>query len=448
MTMLVIFASLTVIGGLSFFSLQEVVVNRASVRAIDAQMIAESGIEDALYRIASGKNIDSSETLETDRGTAAVTVTAAGTTRTIRSETTRNGVRQAMEVFLDIAAVADGAFHFGVQVGDGGLEMANNSSVAGGAYSNGPITGSNGATIGGDAFAAGASAIRSVSVSGNAQAHLIDNATVGGYASSTTKIDDTVVAKDAHADELDDAVVNKDAYYNVIDAQSTVLGSRITPATPPPDLAPLPLPIAQAVIDRWKSDALAGGECARKSNPDPELGECDLSGNFILSNGGSARLGTKKIPGNLELDNGSTLTLTGTVWVAGKIKLSNNCIVGLDPGYASSSGVIITDGNLTISNNCIFRGSGDPGSHILVLSDKNAPAEEVMTVDNNSAGVIYYAAKGWIKFSNNAVAKQATGRGIRLDNNASLVYESGLADTRFTSGPSGGYDVRYWREAE
>lgn len=84
----------------------------------------------------------------------------------------------------------------------------------------------------------------------------------------------------------------------------------------------------------------------------------------------------------------------------------------------------------------------------MLLSDKNAPAEEVITVDNNALGVIYYAPQGRIRFSNNAGAKEATAYGITLDNNAVITYESGLANARFTSGPGGSFSVKSWREIE
>ena len=84
----------------------------------------------------------------------------------------------------------------------------------------------------------------------------------------------------------------------------------------------------------------------------------------------------------------------------------------------------------------------------MLLSAKDAPTENVMTIDNNATGVIYYASNGRIKFSNNAAAKEATAYGITLDNNAVITYESGLSSVSFSSGPSGGYDIVSWEEVE
>jgi len=84
----------------------------------------------------------------------------------------------------------------------------------------------------------------------------------------------------------------------------------------------------------------------------------------------------------------------------------------------------------------------------MLLSDKNGPTDEVITVDNGSEGVIYYSTRGRIKFSNTATAKEATGYGITLDNTAVITYESGLANVNFSSGPSGSFSIEEWRETE
>ncbi|MEK7076791.1 MAG: choice-of-anchor R domain-containing protein, partial [Patescibacteria group bacterium] len=179
------------------------------------------------------------------------------------------------------------------------------------------------------------------------------------------------------------------------------------------------LPISDGVISDWKDAAAAGGTCGPPT--------CDASGNYKLTNGASGSLGPIKINGNFELDNNAIFTMNGTIWVVGEIKLSNNCTFKLNPGYGSFSGGIITDGKAAISNNCVFQGSGNPASYVLLLSTKNSLLEEIITVDNNSVGVVYYAGKGRIKFSNNATAKEATAYGITLDNNAEITYESGLS---------------------
>ncbi len=198
------------------------------------------------------------------------------------------------------------------------------------------------------------------------------------------------------------------------------------------------LPISAGVIEDWQEEATAGGTCVEP--------QCDLSGNLTLTNESSNYLGPIKIPGNLTVSNNTQLILTGTVWVEGDIDLSNNCEVKLDPGYGSSSGILIAGGTISVSNNCTFAGSGDEDSYLLLLTDKNDPDGDVMSISNNASGVIYYAANGKLHFSNNAYAKEAVGYGIVMDNNVVVEYESGLADVNFSSGPGAAFDIIDWQE--
>lgn len=200
------------------------------------------------------------------------------------------------------------------------------------------------------------------------------------------------------------------------------------------------MPISDGVIQDWRDAGAAGGTCGPP--------QCDTSGNFTLDNGASGSLGPIKIPGNLTLSNNAVLTVTGTIWVVGDVTLSNGSTVKLSPGYGSLSGAIVGDDDITVSNNCVFQGSGQAGSHIMFLSAKNTPTSTVISVDNNSLGVIYYASKGRINFSNNATAKEATGYGITLSNGATITYESGLANAQFSSGPGGAFQVKSWKETE
>jgi hypothetical protein len=69
-------------------------------------------------------------------------------------------------------------------------------------------------------------------------------------------------------------------------------------------------------------------------------------------------------------------------------------------------------------------------------------------IANNAGTVILNAQNGYVRFSNNAGAKEATGYKIILDNNAYITYDSGLANVNFSSGPSGGWNIISWKEVE
>ncbi|MEK7520389.1 MAG: hypothetical protein AAB581_04085 [Patescibacteria group bacterium] len=270
---------------------------------------------------------------------------------------------------------------------------------------------------------------------------------VGG---SDTELSGMVVNGHAHAHSIKTSSICGDAYYQAIDADSlNFLDAPTNPTCPNPltngtaypgstDPPAVAMPISQANITQWKNDAAAGGTCIQPT--------CDASGNLNLTNGAALTIGPKQITGNLVVDNNAILTLSGTLWVQGTITLSNGCRVQLDPSYGDLSGIFLTDSSVTVSNNCIFAGSGDPDSHIMLLSAKNDPNNTVMSIDNGATGVIYYAANGRIHFSNNAAAKEATGYGISMDNNAIITYESGLQGVNFSSGPAAGWTILGWKE--
>jgi hypothetical protein len=531
--------------------------------ASEAMAITEAGIDHAIRQL----NLDAFYAGETDtafgNGVFTVTVMGTGNERTIEStgsipDSTSPRAQRTIRVKAGISTT-DVEFFYGIQVDDGGLYMNNNARVVGNIFSNGSITGGNGATITGDAIVAGGGSpeldqtwdqgtgaqpfgdaasrvdaaqqftagqngllvrvtvriryideaensinVRIVTDNNNRPSRTvlgsgtISSSSIGsnfswinisispaptisagtkywvildlpgadgeeyyewqedsgnGYtggkgmlspnwntgnptwteaggdlhfqtwvASSVTMIDNVDVNGTARANTLKDIAVGGDAYYQTI-INSTVAGQQFPGS---PDEPRQELPISDGVIADWKSDAAAGGT---------------HSGDYILTNGASASLGPRRITGKLIIDNLATLIMTGTLWVEGNVELSNNCTIRLDAGYGNNSGIIVTDGKVVVSNNCTFQGSGNPSSYIMLLSAKNSPSEEIMTIDNNSVGVIYYSGKGRIKFSNNAQAKEATAYGITMDNNAVVTYEAGLANVKFASGPGGGWSV-------
>jgi hypothetical protein len=188
------------------------------------------------------------------------------------------------------------------------------------------------------------------------------------------------------------------------------------------------MPISDANIQDWKDVASDGGT---------------YSGNYVLDST-IGNLGPKKITGNLSIKNNANMTVTGTIWVQGDLDVSNNATVSLASGYGSSEGVIIVDGTVYLGNNANFTGSGTSGSYVMVLSTSNSTS--AITVGNNAGAVILYASNGTINVSNNAGAKSITGYSINLNNNAVITYDSGLANSNFSSGPGGSWNVSSWKE--
>ncbi len=194
------------------------------------------------------------------------------------------------------------------------------------------------------------------------------------------------------------------------------------------DPVEISMPISDQNIQDWKDAGAAGGT---------------YSGTYTIS-GSTVTLGPKKITGDLVVDDNGTLIVSGTLWVQGSLDVNNNGLIKLVSGYGSSEGVIIVDGTVDASNNANFQGSGTSGSYIMVLSTSSSAS--AIKLGNNVGAVILYAANGTIDINNNGAAKSLNGYQIKLGNNVTITYDSGLANANFSSGPGGSWSATSWRE--
>lgn len=245
-----------------------------------------------------------------------------------------------------------------------------------------------------------------------------------------TSISSITVTGDARAPVLTGwgCTIGGDAYYDTTNDCAT--GGTSHPGTT--DSPQQAMPISQAQINQWRSQAENGGV---------------HNGDLNIWGGNTDTRGPLKIDGSLTLSNGAVLYVTGPLWVTGNINLSNNSEVRLAASLGNNSSVIMAGnpsnpsntGSITISNNAQFLGNGNPGSFPLVVSTKEGNG--AINLSNNTAGAIYYASDGWINVANNAGASQLTGYGINMSNNSTITYNSGLADVSFSSGPGGSWAI-------
>lgn len=295
-------------------------------------------------------------------------------------------------------------FNYGVQIGEGGLIMKNNSSVEGNVYSNGPITGAAASkcVIEGDVWAAGTSTINKI------------KANNGG---------------DMHADTILSSIITGDAYYNTI-SDSTVSGNSFSPYPNPPAAD---FPVTDNQIAGWKTDAEAGGI---------------YNGNYILDGGETIELGPTKIIGNLALDNNSTLALTGVIYVTGDINLDNGALIRLDSAYGTRSGVIVADGIIMMGNATITGAEENSVIMLMTTSSGGGANNSAIEIRNNAIGAVFFAPNGLIWVNNRVSVTELVGKTVDLEENAELEYETGLANTNFSSGPGGGWTILkgMWQE--
>ena len=140
--------------GFLFVTLRNNEALKNEINSAQSYYAAEAGIEDAIYRVRYNLNTGISNTVTIGDFTATTTVVTAGNTKTIAAQGGgHNVIRNAQTTLTVDTSEAD--FFYGVQVGEGGVEMDQNSTIIGSIYSNGNVIGSSGARIAGDAWIAG-----------------------------------------------------------------------------------------------------------------------------------------------------------------------------------------------------------------------------------------------------------------------------------------------------
>ncbi len=418
------------------FSLNSIILTKRQigknlVSSAQSYYSAESGIEDAVLRKLKNYNLPSG-VLNLDGASITQSISQTGNVVTVNSLSSLSQDIRKLKAIL-VITTDNISFYYGVQVGEGGIGMSNNSTISGNIYSNGKIEGATGAKITGDAYVS------------------------GGY-----KIKNVTVGLSAHANTIESSQICGDAYYQTIDASSL---NFLNNPTAPPCSSPLTLgtahpgssdPVAQAMpisstnIANWEASAVAGGVYS-------DAAHCSPTGNITI---GPAKLACDFTPAV-----GIKITVSGTVWVEGDINLANSIKMELANSYGANSGVMIADkpssqttkGVISTGNNVIICGSSgynsstgacnaSNGSYLLLLSTRSNG--EAVDISNNVIGGIFYAANGSADISNNTSIKEVTAYQLNLNNNAAVTYESGLASAAFSSGPGAGWKINSWNETQ
>lgn len=392
-----------------------------AVKSTQAYYAAESGIEDALLILRRNPQLSSANySLNVNGATANIIIPIiVGGTRAVASQgNNKSMVRGIQTVYvLDSQGIS---FHYGTQVGAGGLSMGSNSEIDGNVFSNGNITGSASGNITGDVVVSGnGNKIENVDVEGNILAYsCLSSTNVGGNL--------TYVAGGLHT--------------------CTVAG---TTTSQPYAIVEQSLPITPDQIDSWKAETAGGTtKSAYSINSNATVTENSpvvITGNMSVGSNATWNLmGFTKIIGNLTIGSNARVNMGGTLYVTGAIGFGSNSVTQLNNFYGAASGIILADGNITVNSNAILRGSGQTGSYILVLSTSSLST--AISVGSNSTGAIFYTSAGGVQINSNADVREVTGYKVSLGSNATLQYESGLANASFSSGPSGSWKVTSWTE--
>jgi len=265
-----------------------------------------------------------------------------------------------------------------------------------------------------------------------------------------TYIDGIWLGVDGHSNTISNSNITRDAYYQSIE-NTAVYGINYQGS---PDPATKDLPISYAQIQEWEKAACCDTGTGCKT-------ECVHVGNLSPVEGSS--LGPMKIEGDLTFPSNSTdnpVIITGPIWVTGKILASNNAGIklkqDLESGYpivADNPADQVNFGKIELNNNVITTDSPQGGKLLFISTNKSIdptnPAIHLYNnVNVNNPQSIVFSLNGLIVVENNAEFVEVTGYGIRLENNAKIVYQAGLINSNFSSGPGGGWEIVSWKETE
>lgn len=406
-----LFISLAIISGLVSPSIREFKVSVDSIRSKQSYFLSESGAEDAFYRLKNSKPIGTSVLITLGGNTATTTVTDSGYNQKTITSLGDVSLRQRTSQ----ATVSTGAgvgFNYGIQAGSGGFVLSGGSTITGNVYSNGNVQASSGVYITGTAVAAGATS------------YIGDG--IGDPWMGTVVIGSGTTG-DAWAYKVLGGNVAGNLYCQLPATFPTENDNNKACDTSKGIPPVVPMPFTDENITDWKTTATVGGT---------------ITGNYTVGWAG-ATLGPKKITGNLVINGGGTLTLTGTLWVVGNVTVTGGGRIKLPTNYALNSETIISDGSVSINGGGSL-GSGTPGSYLFIVSTSTSTSAIRVT---GGAGAIAVAAQnGTVALSGGASLNSAVGKTVTATGGTNVTYQQGLASPSFINGPSGGWNLSSWKE--
>lgn len=393
-TLLILAVVFGIIISISVLALNQHKISANIIASTRAYYAAEAGAEDALLRLTNKLGFD--PTYEFQFSDIYITVDISdiiGGSRIITA--TGNTIGRIRKIQVNYAISSQHvSFYYGAQAGEGGVVMRNNSLINGNVFSNGDII-------------------------GMANADVTDNVIVSGG-----KLDKVRVGGSAKVDNCYNSSIQGDLFY-VNNNTCSVVGETEQIA----EIAPEDFVISEEIIDNWQNEAKEGDF---------------ISGDYEVY--GFETLGPAHIEGDLTLTNNSNLRMQGNILVSGNFRVENNAVLELDEEhYYSLSGVLIVEGKSVIRPGANLRGSGQPGSYLMLVSLNNS-LDNAIQIDNTSEGGIFFAPYGAILLNQSIKIREATAYKIILQEKAEILYETGLENIFFSSGTGGGWEVLNWKE--
>jgi hypothetical protein len=161
-----VFISLTILIGIVTPVVREFRIASDSFKSKQSYFLAESGIEDVLYRIRNNIQFNTSENLVLGTYSAITAVTnISSNQKEIISLGDSDSHQRRVNVM--ISTNTGNSFNYGVQVGQGGITLDGSSGINGNIYANGPISGSTSSFITGTAISGNSPALIADQSNGN-----------------------------------------------------------------------------------------------------------------------------------------------------------------------------------------------------------------------------------------------------------------------------------------
>lgn len=216
------------------------------------------------------------------------------------------------------------------------------------------------------------------------------------------------------------------AHTTISSPYPTISGSR-HPGAPIVDLPAMDL-------DYWRQQANINNDA--------------YQGNMTISS--AQDLGPKRINGDLDINGGGDLNIKGPLYITGNFTINPLAALRLSEDFGSSGTIILVDGFIIInSNSSVYATSANPRGYIMLLSANGSISPAAIQISSNTTDGLLYAYNGAVQLNSNCRVTSATGgRQIILNSNAEIVYDIGLANGQFTTGPGGGWAVISWKEVK
>lgn len=436
----------------------ESIMGRGVAASTYAFYVANSGIEDAFYKIQASEDEEfgnpgpENYTLEVGEGIAKITVRTDGDERVIESTGQyKNFIRKIRVVAYNTTITPD--FARIIQAGTGGIEIGNTVNILGRDKFTGiqfPVS------IYSNSF------VRGTRNGNNSEPNCDSpnaNTQIYGNVYAVTEIEKInpgtgpCIDFDAFAGSLKECRIYGKAYSadgiisNVTCPYNELCDPLLDPETcKAPEVIPLPN-IGANLIKQYL-----------QTHGEYFDGNCTIGGANDCSTviDGRNILGNMIIDGDLDTVSNQTFYLKGPVWVTGDARFRSNQTINLDPEISDETSLIIlTSGKIITESNVVF--TSDGYSFLLLASEhpNNLPnmcndTEDIaITISANVQSILFYAIKG-CALVNPSAGNEFYGaiiaEGVKIENNVDLVYDPTLQDASFFLREGGGWQISSFTE--